>query len=145
MAKFSEISKARLKNAHPLIQKVMNEAIKEFDFVVLDSLRDRAHQELAFKTKRSKAHFGQSAHNYVPAIAVDICPLPVNWNKPKPFHDLMQVVMRIAKEMDVPLTWGGDWDGDGDLNDQKLVDLPHYELKPWRTWAKGCKLYGEHK
>jgi peptidoglycan L-alanyl-D-glutamate endopeptidase CwlK len=110
----------------------------------MDSMRDRAHQELAFRTGRSKAHFGQSAHNYIPAIAIDVAPYPIDWNNPKRFFELQKVVMRIAHEMNVPLTWGGDWDGDGDLHDQKLVDLPHYELKPWRDFAKHCKLYGEH-
>ncbi len=36
--------------------------------------------------------------------------------------------MGIASQMGTPLRWGGDWDGDTELRDQKFVDLPHFEV-----------------
>ena len=31
--------------------------------------------------------------------------------------------------MGIDLIWGGDWDGDTDLNDNNFDDLVHFELK----------------
>lgn len=39
------------------------------------------------------------------------------------------VVMAIAALRGIPVRWGGNWDGDGELlSDQKLIDMPHFEL-----------------
>lgn len=142
MPKFSAVSKARLAAAHPLLQKLMNEAIKEYDFTILQSQRGRADQELAFKLKRTKVHFGNSAHNWAPAIALDIAPFPVNWNNVKRFRDLqMGVIKPLAAKLDIPIRLGCDWDRDGDTADEKFVDWPHVELHPWRQWAKKSKPY----
>ena len=34
----------------------------------------------------------------------------------------------IAGKMKHRIRWGGDWDGDTDVKDQKFMDLPHFEL-----------------
>ena len=39
------------------------------------------------------------------------------------------VVLAIARIRSIPVRWGGDWDRDGELlSDQKLIDMPHFEL-----------------
>lgn len=141
MPTFSTRSKRALAAAHPLLQKLFAEVIKEFDCVVLEGRRGKADQEKAFKGGFSKARFGESAHNYSPAIALDVCPYPIDWKNEKAFLRLSEVVLRKARELAIPIRWGGDWDGDGDRTDQKLMDLPHYELNPWRQYAKGSSLY----
>lgn len=129
-------SAARLAKAHPYLRKLFIEVAKRADIVILDSQRGRAAQELAFRTGRSKARFGQSAHNWSPSIALDVCPLPVDWKNVKPFISLARnIVLPLAAEMKIPLRWGGDWNGDG-IQNESFVDMPHYELTPWRTWAK---------
>ena len=133
-------SAARLAKAHPLLIKLFTEVAKQTPIVILDSQRGRAAQELAFRTKRTKVHFGNSAHNWSPAIALDVCPLPINWKNTKPFIALGQkIVMPLAKEMGIPIRWGADWNGNGDLSDESFVDMPHYELTPWRSFAKTSK------
>lgn len=139
MSIFGAASKRALFRAHPDLQKVLMEAIKVTDFRILDSTRGKDAQERAYANGNSKAHFGQSAHNYSPAIAVDLFPAPYNWNDRKSFIDLSKVILPLAKGMGVPLRWGGDWNMDGSTKDG--WDLPHYELHPWRTWAKTVKLY----
>ncbi len=134
---FDAASAKRLAGAHPDIQRVMNAARVKVAFTILDSQRGRAAQELAFKQGHSKAHFGQSAHNWSPAIAVDIAPSPLNWGDTKSFIALSKVIMPIAKELGVPLRWGGDWNMDGSTSDG--WDFPHYELHPWREYAKNAK------
>lgn len=140
MSGFDKGSAERLKRAHPLLQKLMNAAIKEMPFMVLDSQRGRAAQELAFRQKRTKVHFGNSAHNWSPSVALDICPLPVDWKNTKPFVALSKIILRLAAEMKIPVRWGGDWNMNGKTSDEKFVDQPHYELMPWREFAKrDCK------
>ena len=141
-SKFDAGSAKRLAAAHPLIQKVMNEARQQIAFTVMDSQRGRAAQEAAFKAGNSKAHFGQSAHNWTPAIAVDIAPVPLDWNNRQSFIALSKVILPIAKRLGVPLRWGGDFNMDGDKTTSDSWDLPHYELNPWRDFAKDCKPFG---
>ncbi|SFJ55297.1 peptidoglycan L-alanyl-D-glutamate endopeptidase CwlK [Phyllobacterium sp. CL33Tsu] len=141
MPSFGSKSKAALAKCHPLLQDIANEAIKEIDFMVLDATRGRVEQERAFAGGKSKARFGQSAHNYVPAIAFDLFPAPYDWNNTAAFIALSKVIMRIAKEEKIPLRWGGDWNRDGDKTTSDAWDKPHYELDPWRDWAKKSKLY----
>jgi peptidoglycan L-alanyl-D-glutamate endopeptidase CwlK len=133
MPKFSAASKARLAQAHPLLQKLFNAVILETDCTVLDAQRGKAAQEAAFAARRSRAHFGQSAHNWSPAVALDVVPYPLDWENTAAFRALAAVVKRKAKELGIPIAWGGDW--------KTLVDMPHYELSPWRDWAKKSKPY----
>ena len=35
----------------------------------------------------------------------------------------------LGKAMGVNIRWGGDWDSDGDINDNKFDDLVHVEIK----------------
>jgi peptidoglycan LD-endopeptidase CwlK len=139
MPVFGKQSKINLEKLHPDLKKILVLAIKEIDFKVLDATRGRAAQTKAFKQGNSNARFGDSAHNYVPAIAVDLFPAPYDWDDRDAFIKLSKVILRIAKELKIPLRWGGDWNMDGNLSDG--WDMPHYELHPWRTWAKKSKLY----
>lgn len=107
MPVFGTASKAALAKCHALLQDIANEAIKEIDFRVLDATRGRDDQERAFATGKSKARFGQSAHNYVPAIAFDLFPAPYDWNNRQSFISLSKVILRLGKEKGVPLRWGG--------------------------------------
>lgn len=108
---------------------------------MLDSTRGRAAQEKAFRDGNSKAKFGQSAHNYVPAIAVDLFPKPYSWSNLQAFDALSIVVMNIAKARGVPVRWGGDWNMDGARTTSDAWDKPHFELHPWREYAKKAKLF----
>ncbi len=135
--RFDNASAKRLAKAHPLIQKVMNASRLEIAFTIMDSQRGRAAQEYAFRKGHSKAHFGQSAHNWSPAIAVDIAPMPLDWNDTQSFIALSKVILPIARRMIVSLRWGGDWNMDGSTADG--WDFPHYEMHPWRSFAKQCK------
>lgn len=131
---FDAASFKELQNAHPLLQAVLVEARKEIAFRILDSTRGEADQNAAFARGTSKAKFGQSAHNYVPAVAVDLFPAPYKWDDKQAFLDLAKVMMRISKEKKISIRWGGDWNMDGSTKDG--WDFPHYELHPWRNYAK---------
>lgn len=128
---FSKHSRAILKNADPKLQEVLNHAIKEFDFSVICSTRNEADQEAAFKAKASRAHFGQSPHNYIPSLAVDIIPFPCDWKDIKKFKEMAACVLKIAGRLHIDLEWGGSW---------KLKDFPHMQLKNWKELKKDRKL-----
>lgn len=148
MPNFGASSQAALSKCHPKLQQIANAAIAVIDFRILDSTRGRDAQERAFAAGKSKAHFGQSAHNWNPAIAFDLFPAPYDWNNRQSFIDLWKVIgwnngagkgAGLALSLAIPLRWGGDWNMDGNTSDG--WDLPHYELHPWRTWAKQSKLF----
>lgn len=131
MPKFSKKSQSILANAHPALQKIANEAIKHFDFTVLESYRGKNAQTKAFANGNSKAQFGQSPHNYFPSLAIDIVPYPIDWNNLKAFDAMGAVFMRCAKDLNIDITWG--------KNFSKLKDYPHFELKNWKDLAKRTK------
>jgi len=142
MPELDKGSKDRLSRAHPLLQKLFNEVAKQTQIIILDSQRGRAAQELAYRQGRTKVHFGKSAHNWSPAIALDVCPAPINWKNTKPFITLGQkFVLPTARNLGISIRWGADWNMNSDLSDESFVDMPHYELHPWRTWAKQSKLF----
>ena len=142
MASLDKGSAHRLSLAHLLLQRLFIEVVKQMPIVILDSQRGKAAQELAFRLGRTKAHFGQSAHNWSPSVALDVCPLPVDWKNTKPFILLGQkIILPIAAAMRIPIRWGADWNMNSNLRDESFVDMPHYELHPWREFAKKSKLF----
>jgi peptidoglycan L-alanyl-D-glutamate endopeptidase CwlK len=141
--RFSKASLASREKLHPKLQLLVDLAIKEIDFKILDATRGRAAQTKAFLQGTSKAKFGQSAHNYVPAIAVDLFPAPYKWEGKaamEAFDNLGRIMFRLAKENNIPLRWGGDWNMDGSKTTNDAWDKPHFELHPWRDWSKKSKL-----
>lgn len=134
MPSFGKRSLDTLAQAHPDLQRVAREAIKTFDFTVICGYRGKIEQDLAFRTGASKAKFGQSAHNFRPSIAIDIVPYPLNWKDAKAFEAMGRNFMAAAKRLGVPVRWGADWNGNGNLKDETFVDSPHFELNPWRDY-----------
>jgi peptidoglycan L-alanyl-D-glutamate endopeptidase CwlK len=127
MTGLSAASARRLDGAHPLLMKLFRAVAAEASIAVLDGQRGRAAQERAFALGHSRAHFGQSAHNFSPAVALDVVPWPLDWSDIARFRSLAELVKAKAVALGVPIAWGGDW--------AKLRDMPHYELNPWRTFA----------
>lgn len=143
MPTFSSRSKRARAELHPKLQQIVDAAIKEIDFVILDAQRGRAEQEKAFKGGFSKARFGQSAHNFKPAIALDVVPYPIDFNNVAGFKAIAKTFTAKAKELNIPLRWGGDWDMDGDWKDERFLDWGHFELHPWREWSAKSKLIAD--
>lgn len=135
MPVFGKASLAARAKLHPSLQAIVDEAIKVIDFKILDATRGKAAQEKAYATGNSKARWTQSAHNYEPAVAMDLFPAPYDWNDTASFIKLSEVIMAIAAKRGVKLRWGGDWNMDGDKTTSDNWDKPHYELHPWRNFA----------
>ena len=118
--KFGKISAKRKSECHIDLQKVLDMAIKEYDFTILCGHRGEAEQNKAFKEGNSKLKFPNSKHNKSPSLAVDIAPYPIDWNNIDRFRELSIIIKRCAKEAGIKITWGGDW--------RTFKDYPHYEL-----------------
>lgn len=69
---------------------------------------------------------GQSKHGNYPSPAIDI----LLYDNGKVVEDLgwYKKMADLAMEKDPRVRWGGDWDGDGRSDDEKLIDGPHLEL-----------------
>lgn len=131
---------------HPMLKKLVDEVLKEADITLVDGSRGRAEQEMALKNGFSKVPFGQSAHNFKPAIAMDVyaSPIPSPIDQPQYIKKLitlqMDIIRPTAKRLSIPIRQGLDWNMNGILTDEKFRDYPHVELHPWRQWAKEAHL-----
>ena len=129
--KLSKSGEDRLKQCCSEIQSVIKEVLYYRDITILCGYRSKEEQEKMFMQGASKAHAGQSAHNYQPSLAIDVVPYPIpmkdgKWdNDASDWKDLSNLIFDIAKSKNIDLTWGGNW--------KKLVDKPHYEITDWKN------------
>jgi len=132
---FSSRSESNLITCHPELIFVAREAIRVYDFAVIDGHRDEAKQNGYFLEGVSRKRWPESAHNSDPSDAMDLVPCPMIQNgvsiwdeKSKVrFFFLAGVIFQIARVNGINIRWGRDWDRDLDFFDQKFNDLPHFE------------------
>lgn len=120
------------------LKRLVDEAIKEYDFSIIETIRGKTEQEKAFMFGQSKAHYGQSAHNYNPCFALDVTPYPVPlkqvkgvivWDDDSPEWDKMINVFKAkAKKLGIKITCGIDF--------KSLTDKPHIEIADWKERIK---------
>lgn len=131
MPRFSNRSLRHLSECHPDLQRVAHEAIKYFDFTVYEGYRGPREQMQYLAEGKSRAQFGQSPHNYSPALAFDCFPYTgpgrVQWDNAPLWEDLANAMFLAADAVGVGIEWGGDW--------TTFVDKPHFQLKNWRNYA----------
>jgi peptidoglycan LD-endopeptidase CwlK len=130
MPSFGQRSLAELATCHPDLQRVANEAIKYWDFSILDGHRTQEEQETAFRTGRSKLHWPEGPHCKSPSEAFDFAPYPIDWSNEDRFLLLAGKIMGLAQQMGIRLRSGADWDGDGNPRNQTFNDRGHLELLP---------------
>lgn len=143
MSKFDDRSLRNLRTVHPLLQQLLNAAIKDFRFIIADAVRGEIAQTKAYATGHSKKKFGGSPHNWFPSLAVDIYPAPFKVSTPMAVFVKMQmeIIRPLANDLQIPIRQGIDFNRNGNLSDDRWDDAPHIELFPWRTFAKKSILY----
>lgn len=117
MPSFGKRSKANMKGIHPDLVKILNEAIKRYDFSVLCGLRTIEEQKTLVAEGKSQTM--NSKH--LTGDAVDLAPYPVVWGDVDKFKDLALIVLEIASQMGIGIRYGGNW--------KSFKDYPHFELK----------------
>jgi len=138
--KYSKASKSRLASCHEDLQVLFNEVIKYIDVSIICGLRGQEAQDRAFSDGLSKVKFPNSKHNKLPSEAVDAVPYPIDWKNTPRMRFFAGIILGIAimlkkqGKMKNCIRWGGDWDSDTDLNDQRFNDLPHFEIADRRIY-----------
>ena len=130
MNKWGPKSRACLDTCDKRLVTVFNKVLEIYDCSVLEGARTRDRQEQLFKEGRTKVHWPDSKHNRSPSNAADVVPYPVpDWeNDREKFVVFAGFVIGVGHGLSIPLRWGGDWDCDWDLLDQRFNDWPHFEL-----------------
>ncbi len=125
MYKFGKRSRNRLKGVDSRLVNVLNELIKIMDVTVIEGLRSAERQEELLAKGATKVKYSK----HMEGKAVDIAPYPIDWNDRERFHYMGGMVRGIAKALNLNIRWGGDWDSDGEIKDNKFDDLVHIEIK----------------
>ena len=113
-------SRAKLKGVHPDLVRVVELALtySPHDFTITEGLRTVARQ------RELKAAGASQTMNsrHITGHAIDFAVLvggKVRWDWPL-YGQVAEAFKRAAKELNVPIIWGGDW--------KSLRDGPHVEL-----------------
>ncbi len=138
---FGPRSQGHIDQLHSDLQLLLQVCIRvsPIDFGLTDSYRDRVIQNAAFENGSSKVQWPDSKHNTRPASAFHADPAPIkypsNMSNEKDaqkayarYHVLATVIRYEAKRLNIPLRWGGDWNGSWDTFRNKFDDLAHWEL-----------------
>ena len=130
MAGLTQSSLKKLDGVHPHLVKVIKRAAEFCDvaFQITEGPRTLSRQRQLVKQGASKTL--KSRHIPAPnglAHAVDVVAMVggrTSWEEPL-YHRIADAVKAAAKEMGVPVEWGGDW--------RDFFDGPHFQL-PWAQY-----------
>jgi len=125
MPKFGKRSKQRLRGVDTRLVNVLNELIKIMDVTIIEGLRSKQRQEILLKEGKTKTKFSK----HIEGKAVDLAPYPIDWEDRDRFHYMGGMIRGIAKQLNINVRWGGDWDSDGETRDNRFDDLVHVEIK----------------
>jgi peptidoglycan L-alanyl-D-glutamate endopeptidase CwlK len=90
--------------------------LSEVDFTVIEGVRNIERQRQLLADGKSTTL--KSRH--LTGHAVDMVPWPVDWEDLERFEAMAKAMKAAAKELEVPIIWGGDW--------KSFYDAPHFEL-----------------
>lgn len=126
MYKFSDSSLTKLSTCDERLQELFKEVIKHcpIDFGISCGHRGIEEQQQAYNDGKSKIDGinKKSKHNHSPSLAVDVFAVidgKQNWNE-KYYYIIYGVVETIARQMSIPIRWGGNF--------KDFFDGCHFEL-----------------
>lgn len=121
MIKLSPLSRWRLKGIHPDLIRVINGAAglcePPLGFRISEGLRTRERQAELVRAGASWTMNSRHLTGHAVDLAAEVNGV-VRWDWPL-YHDLARLMKKAAADLNIPLTWGGDW---------KVRDGPHFEL-----------------
>ena len=128
MPTYSKSSVKKLEECHTKIQKVFNFVIQHFDHKAIWGFRGQMDQDALYYAGKSQVKFPNSKHNVIKSKAIDVAPWPLDWGDERRFIFLAGFVLGTAESMGIKLRWGGDWNSDTEVKDNKFNDYGHFEL-----------------
>ena len=134
MSSFGERSQDRLNTCHTDLIVLFEEVVKTFDCAVVCGFRGDVEQNALYLENKTQTKWPDSKHNKEPAMAADVVPYPVDWKDRERFTLFAGYVLGVARELkdtgiiSHEVRWGGDWNMNHDLKDNKFDDLVHFEL-----------------
>ena len=131
--KLGKTSLARLQGVDETLVNVVKRAIEisEVDFTVLEGVRTLERQRELYaqgRTEPGKIVTWTMKSRHIEGKAVDLVPYPLDWNDLEKFNKIKDAMFQAARELDVNLRWGADWDGDGNYRENGEYDSPHFEI-----------------
>tara|TARA_Y100001951_G_scaffold75476_1_gene62453 strand:- start:11 stop:409 length:399 start_codon:yes stop_codon:yes gene_type:complete len=128
MPRFGKKSLKQLETCHANLRKVFVEVVKTVDCSVLEGHRGKDRQDALYKDGKTKVKYPHGRHNEFLSRAADVVPYPIDWEDRERFHLFAGFVLGTAKQMGISLRWGGDWNINWFVDDNKFDDFPHFEL-----------------
>lgn len=139
MPRFGRTSRSRLNTCHEDLRSLFSAVVAGFDCSILYGHRSVEEQQALYAIGRTKEKDRdpvtnidgvkkKSLHNYIPSIAVDVAPYPIDFNDIDRIRYFAGYVMGMAAALNIKLRWGGDWDQDTEVKDNTFNDLLHFEL-----------------
>ncbi len=127
---FSNKSAKNLDTCDRRLQRLFIEVIRHVDCTIIEGHRGEERQnELAMApSKATQVRWPNSKHNSTPSLAVDVAIYPIDWQDRERQSLFAGYVIGVARGMGMELRWGGDWDRDFYVHDNKFDDLVHFEL-----------------
>lgn len=113
-------SEKNLVGIHPDLDKVVRKAeeLSELEFIVTEGLRSKERQEQLVKAGASKTMNSRHLTGHAVDLAI-VVGGEVRWDWPL-YSKLSNSMKEAAKQVGVPLEWGGDW--------TSFKDGPHFQL-----------------
>ncbi len=122
------VSAARLASCDARLRTLVEQVSAHVPCAVLEGHRDQEAQDAAYAAGRTKVKWPEGKHNRMPSLAVDLAPTPIDWNDREKFTLFAGFVIGLARAQGLKLRWGGDWNGNFDVKDNRFDDLVHFEL-----------------
>ena len=154
MPKLGKFSLKNLETCDERLQRLVYNVAEIINITVTEGYRGPIEQNLAYERGYSKLKYPESKHNSKPSEAVHLVPyipgigaligsqqqittlvlqmgrqrnIINSWIREQ-YTMIAGIVWNEAHHLDLKIRWGGDWDRDLNLLDNRFDDLAHYEI-----------------
>ena len=142
---FGSGSTAKLNTVHPHLRMIAERALARspYDFTIVHGWRGEDVQNALEDSGASTKRFPDSRYNQSldPGVdnplqtsdAIDFAPWvngkKIPWEETHIFAAIAGILFAAADELGLRITWGGDWDTDGNTKEHKLQDWGHVQIE----------------
>lgn len=135
--KLTDRDEKRIADIDPKLAAVVRKAAEDGDerFMVTEGRRTQARQDELYaqgRTVKGKIVTWTRSSKHIDGLAVDLAPVAADgsipWGDFAAFDRLAGRMFKAARELEVRIRWGADWDMDGQPRERGESDSPHFEL-----------------